>query len=163
MKKLDPRIKDRKFIFDCFNADEAKKYIGKKCYMSDSIARFEDVEITAPCILKEIEDGRFVDDCLRFTYCLPAEFVAPKEKKFRPYTLEEFEDKFPAGRPIKFRVKAAPRPELFLFQNDTSRNTQIANVCVYLRPFRYDFDWLFNECELYDDSTRVWKPFGVEE
>lgn len=81
MKKLDPRIKDRKYIFDCFNAGEAKKYIGKKCYMTDYFEMFEDVENTAKCILHKIEDsGPFVECNFRFSFCLPAEFVSPKGK-----------------------------------------------------------------------------------
>lgn len=165
MKKLDPRIKDRKFIFDCFNADEAKKYIGKKCYMSDSIARFEDVEITAPCILREIEDGRFVDDCLRFTYCLPAEFVAPKEKRYRPYTLAEFEDKFHIGLPIRFREKGKVGNERLLILNGYRHeqyNGQTVTY-IYIGAGGYTLQELFEEYEWQSHYTEDYQPFGVEE
>lgn len=165
MKKLDPRIKDRKYIFDCFNADEAKKYIGKKCYMSDSIARFEDVEITAPCILREIEDGRFVDDCLRFTYCLPAEFVAPKEKKFRPYTLMEFEDEFHIGLPIRFRRKGEVGCERLLILNGYRReqyNGQTVTY-IYMGGGGYTLQELFEDYEWQSHYTEDYQPFGVEE
>ena len=163
--KLDPRIKDRKYIFDCFNADEAKKYIGKKCYMSDSIARFEDVEITAPCILKEIEDGRFVDDCLRFTYCLPAEFVAPKEKRCRPYTFPEFCGKFTVGRPINFRKKDNVGNEQYLILNGYKTVNDLDRTVHYIciGSTSYILNELFNEYEWQELSTHEWKLFGVEE
>lgn len=165
MKKLDPRIKDSKYIFDCFNADEAKKYIGKKCYMTDYFERFEDVEKTVKCILHKIaDDGSFVtdEDDYRFSYCLPLEFVA-QEKRLRPYTFEEYCNKFPVERPFKFREKGKESRELFLIQNDDLRNKQIANVYVCIGSFQYTFDELFKKYELYDYATGVWTPFGVEE
>lgn len=165
--KLDSRIKALSDILTCFDTERAKEFIGQKGYFSDYLYVFTDLSDRAAGFLTAIRDQDYAfhqdEDGGYFRFFLPESSLKPAEKKFRPYTLEEFEDKFPVGRPIKFRVKAVPRPELFLFQNDTSRNTQIANVYVYVSTFQYDFDWLFEECELYDDSTRAWKPFGVEE
>lgn len=165
MKKLDPRIKDKKFIFDCFNADEAKKYIGKKCYMTDYFERFEDVESTAKCTLRKIdEDGFFTDgeDDFRFTYCLPMELVAPKEKRFRPYTLAEFEDKFHIGLPIKFRQKGDVGNELYLILNGYTLHKE--NIpFIYIGPLTYDLDELFNKYEWQSHYTEDFEPFGVEE
>lgn len=171
MKKLDPRIKDRKYIFDCFNADEAKKYIGKKCYMTDYFERFEDVESTAKCILHKIEDsGPFVEGNFRFSYCLPFEFVAPKEntpkeKKFRPYTLMEFEDKFHIGLPINFRKKGAEGHEKCLILNGYSHHQYEGETItyIYIGSNPYTLDELFKDYEFQTHYTEDFEPFGVEE
>lgn len=164
MKKLDPRIKDRKYIFDCFNADEAKKYIGKKCYMTDYFERFDDVESTAKCTLKKIdEDGFFTDgeDDFRFTYCLPMELVAPKEKKYRPYTLMEFEEKFHIGLPIQFRKKDEVENKRFLILSGYWHEDK--TTYVYIGPHVYTLVELFNKYEWQSHYTEDYQPFGVEE
>ena len=81
--KLDPRIKDRKYIFDCFSSDNAKDYIGKECYMSDCLAMFQNIEKMVSGTLTAINDyGQFVCMCgFKYTYCLPVDFVKSKEKK----------------------------------------------------------------------------------
>lgn len=163
MKKLDPRIKDRKYIFDCFNADEAKKYIGKKCYMTDRFERFEDVESTVEGTLRKIdEDGFFVDGGDSWVFCLPMELVAPKEKKYRPYTFMEFCEKFPIGLPIKFREKGDVGNELYLILNGYTLHKE--NIpFIYIGPLTYDLDELFNKYEWQSHYTEDFEPFGVEE
>lgn len=42
--KLDPRIKKKPF--SCFDIEEAKQFIGKECYFSDSPKSFEDLDRT---------------------------------------------------------------------------------------------------------------------
>lgn len=164
MKKLDPRIKDRKFIFDCFNAEEAKKYIGQKCYMSDFIGRFDDIENTVECTLENIDGGRFVYNSLWFAFCLPAEFVAPKEKKFRPYTLMEFEDKFHIGLPINFRKKGAEGHEKCLILNGYSHHQYEGETItyIYIGSDPYTLDELFKDYEWQSHYTEDYQPFGVE-
>lgn len=164
--KLDPRIKDRKYIFDCFNADEAKKYIDKKCYMTDYFERFMDVDITVNCTLDKIEDdGHFVSEMgIPFDYCLPVELVAPKEKKFRPYTLTEFGEKFTVGRPIKFRKKGEVENERYLILNGYSHR-QINGeriTYIYIGPNPYTLDDLFEDYEWQVHCTEDFEPFGVE-
>ena len=164
--KLDPRIKDRKYIFDCFNADEATKYMGKKCYMTDYFERFKDVESTAKCTLGKIDDGGFFCDGesdLKFTFCLPFEFVEPKEKKIRPYTLAEFCDKFRIGCPINFR----PRGDdaigyLMLLGYWRGQNKDREAAWIYIGRGGYTLEELFECYEWYEDETGDWRPFGVE-
>lgn len=168
MKKLDPRIKDRKYIFDCFNADEAKKYIGKKCYMTDYFERFSDVESAAKCTLVEIaDDGHFIEGSFQFAYCLPFEFVAPKEKKYRPYTLMEFFDKFPVGKPIRFRKKGEVGHERFLILNgyvDAELGAEAAHY-IHIGSNPYTLEELFEkyEWQKHTEDFKPFEPFGVEE
>ena len=102
--KLDSRIKDRNHIFDCFGIDEAKQYIGKVCYLSNCLSAFRNLDKVDIDTLKYIdENDHFCGSDKLFAYCLPVELVAPKnEKKYRPYTLEEFQKIFTIGQLIKF-------------------------------------------------------------
>lgn len=160
--ELDPRIKDRKFIFDCFNADEAKKYIGKECYLTDWLAGFGGVEILKIGKLTAINaNGLFFCGSDAYTYCLPVEFVAPKEKKYRPYTLEEFTSKFIVGGLVKFRPKDEPEVRqclVLLGYKCTPKYTFI-----YIGNSAYTLNDLFNHFEWYDDNAGQWKPFGIPE
>lgn len=166
--ELDPRIKDRKYIFDCFNADEAKKYIGKKCYVTDWFERFENIEWTGKGTLLGIDDdGHFVAEHGRFGFCLPIEFVesnAPKEKRYRPYTFMEFCEKFTVGRPIKFRQKGKEGYERYLILNGYrhEQHKGKTNTFVCIGPGGFSLEELFNEYEWQEHYTEDFEPFGVE-
>ena len=165
--ELDPRIKDRKDIFDCFNADEAKKYIGKECYISDYLYRFRCIDNVIFTTLLDINDqGKFVTNLNNkqgFDFCLPAEMLIKpaKAKKWRPYTFEEFFEKFTIGIPIKFRKRGDVGNELYLILTGY-RNTDNYTV-VYIGGIPYTLDELFNEYEWQSAYTEDFQPFGVEE
>lgn len=55
---LDPRIKARKDIFDCFSVNEAKCFIGKNGYFSNDIESFKDLELCLFDCLKNAYDDR---------------------------------------------------------------------------------------------------------
>ena len=161
--KLDPRIKDRKCIFDCFCADKAKKYIGKECYLTDCLAMFEHINIVRSGILTAIDDnGLFYFGSDPRAYCLPVEFVAPKEKKFRPYTFAEFCGKFIVGRPIKFRPKDETDIRHYKVLSGY-KQCPGKYTFIYLADCAFTLDELFNEYEWHEDDTGYWKPFGIEE
>ena len=54
---IDSRIADRKCIYDCFNADMAKEFIGEDCYMTNDIELFKDLDRINIYKLDKIEDG----------------------------------------------------------------------------------------------------------
>ena len=162
MKKLDPRIKDRKYIFDCFNANEAKKYIGKKCYVTDWFERFENIEWTGKGTLLGIDDdGHFVAEYDRFMYCLPFDFVVPKEKKFRPYTLNEFLKEFPMNTTITMRKKGDN--DCVITCTCTGYRTRIRGTDVCLGVEWISLGTLADEYEYQYMYSEIWKHFGVEE
>lgn len=170
MLVLDPRIKDRKYIFDCFNADEAKKYIGKKCYMTDRFDQLSDVESTAKAALGGIDDDGFFLDSEggRFTFCIPFEAVAPKkkEKKYRPYTFEEFHDVFPIGGLIKYRERYAVEGreirKRHLILNGYWNSQSEDKIYVCIGPISYTLEDLFDVYEWEDPFNGDWRPFGAE-
>lgn len=173
--KLDSRIKDRNHIFDCFGVDEAEKYIGKECYMTNSLADFWNLESIRPRTLTEIQvkdNGRYVRyvcnyNCeFTYTYCLPVELVTPKnEKTYRPYTIEEFQKIFTIGQHIKFRFAGINTEKTLLligyevyYQEDNNSETYIL---IGYETFK--LDELFEEYEWQEPNSNAWKPFGVEE
>lgn len=101
--KLDKKVKENAIIGHCFNAEELKQYIGKECYFTDTLEDFSDLINPFEGVLKAVSpdavdcyvaEAKVNGDPAEFSYafCLPAVFVEekPVEKKYRPYTLEEF-------------------------------------------------------------------------
>ena len=84
--KLDPRIKDISKILLRNETDEAKKYIGTKCYFGHDLVDF--IDIDNECFLGTLINVDSADDIEPyegkikrqdmepyFSYLLPAEFV----------------------------------------------------------------------------------------
>lgn len=88
--------------------------------------------------------------------------LLPKEKKFRPYTLKEFFDKFTVGQPIKFRRKGKLL-EWYLILKPFVGSKRGAIKYVYIGNAPYTLDELFNDYEWQSPDTEEFKPFGVEE
>ena len=164
--KLDERIIDRKYIFDCFNADEAREFIGEDCFMTNDIELFKDLDRINVYKLDKIEDGFYNEqEDEYFDFCLPVRWLKPEEKQFRPYTLMEFSDIFTVGRPIKFRRKGLVGWEMYLVLNGyrhEQRNDKTITY-IYIGSNPYTFDELFNNYEWQEHYTEDFKPFGVEE
>ena len=165
--KLDSRIKDRNHIFDCFGIDEAKQYIGKVCYLSNCLSAFRNLDKVDIDTLKYIdENDHFCGSDKLFAYCLPVELVAPKnEKKYRPYTLEEFQKIFTIGQPIKSRYMGINTEKTLLligyevyYEED---NNPEPYILIGYETFK--LGELFEEYEWQEPNSNAWKPFGVEE
>jgi hypothetical protein len=160
--KIDDRIQDRKYIFDCFSADKAKEYIGENCYMTDDLPLFEDLDFISVRKLDAIDNSGFyyeeVDST--FEYCLPVRFVKPvekKEKKYRPYTLEEFLNE--GFEIIVFREKDCPSREFHLRYNGYRKCDNVYKVI--LGNMSYTLSDLFEDFERFYNGR--WFPFGVKE
>lgn len=159
---IDERIPDRKYIFDCFSADKAKEYIGENCYLTDDFPLFEDLDFIQVYKLDAIDNSQFFNETedRNFEYCLPVRFVKPaeKEKKYRPYTIEEFCNE--GFEIIVFRERDCPSREFHLRYNgyrkcDNVYKVILGNMSYTLSDLLEDFEYL--------DSDGEWKTFGVEE
>lgn len=160
--KLDERIyEDRRIIFNCFSAEDAKKYVGQKGYFADEIYSYGDLDFTDFGTLDGVDNDQlpFKTGRLFYQFFLPAEFVrpvgTPAEKKWRPFTLDEFRTKFPLLSPVTFRRKTSKVPQAFCFVGYT------ANGAIILGSDWCSFDVLFADYELKDEDGN-WTPFGVE-
>lgn len=175
--KYDPRIKNEHCIRDPFTIDTGKQYIGKRGYFTDDIFNFSNLDNCCAGMLVSVEaDNRHPYYCGisdegviikgNFSFFLSAEFVEEKtEKKYRPYTLMEFTNKFTIGCPIKFRKKGEVGSESYLILNDYSHNQLLGETTtdIYIGRGAYTLDELFNKYEWQEHYTEDFKPFGVEE
>ena len=165
--KLDKRIINGKRPLTCFDIEEAEKYIGKLCYMCDEYNLFYQLDLIEPVILMGVEDCEIpfhTGQDKQVEFCLPCDWVT-KEKKFRPYTLMEFNDKFTIGQPIKFRQKGKVGCDRYLILNGYQHEQREGQTVtfIYIGSQGYTFDELFNAYEWQEHYTEDFKPFGVEE
>ena len=164
--KLDKRITDRKFIYDCFNADKAKEFIGEDCFMTNDIELFKDLDRINIYKLDKIEDGFYNEEENEyFDFCLPVRWLKPeeKQKQYRPYTFMEFNDIFTVGRPIKFRRKGFIGHEMYLILNGYQHEQREGRTVtyIYIGSYGYTLNALFNDYEWQEHYTEDFKPFGV--
>lgn len=114
--ELDKRIKKGKRPLTCFDLKEAEQFIGKKGYFAHCIDYYEDLKSTVFGTLSSTEDGdhsSFVCteetfDNYYYHFFIPEDWVLPEaksEKTYRPYSLNEFLERFKIGNTVTFRLK----------------------------------------------------------
>ena len=90
-------------------------------------------------------------------------------KTWRPYTFDEFVDKFQVGRIIRYRAKEQPYIEIIETLSVMRLNRLYKDVSVRLSGGIYDPYGLFEEFEIFEPedplnpTAKDWKPFGVKE
>ena len=159
--ELDSRILEGKKPLDCFDIDKAEQFIGKKGYFSNSLGWYSVLKRTWNGTLNDIESQKeqCFYDCESegyFHYFLPAEWVKEHEKKYKPFTLDEFVNKYSLGDEVIIRSKDNPTSKHVLFVGYKEGGDDIL-----LGQYWNTFMILFNNYEIYTDEG--WKPFGVEE
>lgn len=163
--KLDPRIKSLSDVLTIFDIDRAKEFIGQKGYFADSLYCFDDLGSCYRDTLTDACDGqagpfRRMETDNHQQFFIPESSLKPEGKKYRPYTLEEFCDVFPIGEPIEFKAKETDGVRLRLALLGYREYSEGANI--YIGPYYYDLEGLFEDYEWHEDATGDWVPFGVE-
>lgn len=165
--ELDKRIKEGKRPLTCFDIDEAGKYVGQKCYISNEYDFFRDLDFTQPKILNGVEDCEapfHYDSDSQAEFCLPAEWVKEPEKKYRPFIGIEFAEKF--GLWIGHIIRIRDRPE------NAGQEYEYKIMFVGYRWYKGMFEVFINGCwidlltlfDLYEyEENGEWHKFGVEE
>ena len=172
--ELDKRILEGKKPLTCFDLKEAEKFEGKEGYFSDRSRDFANGEIPIEqCATKGIlkldersDNCPYINKttCLDYPYFLPAEWVKEPEKKYRPYSLEEFFNILNVGGLIVFRVKNDDEVKCAMFTGYITDEERIDDktpgACeVMLGIFHYSLLDLFKDFELFLGGE--WQPFGV--
>lgn len=167
--KLDPRIKSVSDILTPFDTERAEQFIGQKGYFGIRLVYFSDLKkycmygTLAHILANPVQVDPFLkmegDD--QYQFFIPESSLKPIEKKYRPYTLEEFMTIFPIGRPIEFKAKETDGVRLRLALLGYREYSEGANI--YIGPYYYDLEELFEDYEWHEDATGDWVPFGVEE
>lgn len=175
--KLDPRIKSLSDILTPFDTERAKELIGQKGFFANGIEFFRDGEphCVYGTLTRVYSHQDQTDPYLKmegddlYSFFLPEsslkpEEKKPEEKKYRPYTREEFNYVFPIGEPIKYRERDAEGLKRHLILNGywSSQSKDEIITYVYIGPFSYTLDDLFAAYEWEDPSNGSWRPFGVE-
>lgn len=172
--ELDKRFKVLPFC--CFGTEKCEKYIGQKGYFANTISYFSDINLckygTLGCILDESkpeEPFYMEENKLSYGYFIPECFVKPKEKNYRPYTLNEFLDKYIVCANIRIRQRDRTCQyfgKLIGYQFPTDPNTgkqkgdNDAVVCI--GGYNFKLTELFTDYEQYDNMKDIWVPCGVE-
>ena len=170
--ELDKRIIKGKRPLTCFDIKEARKYVGKLCYVSNSYDCFRDLKnLVEEVILIDVEDCEtpfhfYIDNQREF--CLPAEWVKPEEpeKKYRPYTLAEWADKHEIGEIIHFSYKDGRQEFNVMYTGyviEHGEDIQDVRTIgrIMLLGTAYFLEDLFENYVICING--IWQPFGVVE
>lgn len=111
--ELDSRIKPGKRPLNCFDTEQAMKFIGKQCYFSDDATDFMDLDkadgdsmfyIAELQNIWTVEEYCFADNSNDYRFILPVDWVKTEpEETTRPFTLKEFLTKFKIMYPVRYR------------------------------------------------------------
>lgn len=173
--ELDKRIKAGKRPLTCFDVEIAKQFIGKKGYFSHYIDNYVDLKNTALGILGSTGDTLHESFCCTeetfdnyyYEFFIPEEWVKPEEseKKYRPFSLDEFLKIFDIGDQIDFKGKGCcDEVKVAMFTGyitdvDRTDDETPGAVELMLGCFHYSLLDLFKDYELFLDDK--WQPFGV--
>lgn len=177
--KLDSRIMKGKRPLDCFDADIARQFIGKKGYFAEDLSIYANVGYAEARTLQEIADNKthcFKDNVIdvRWSYFLPEEWVKEKEPEpvWKPYDLDTLrEDKIFLGDVITFRRKTEDGSARIItaIYNGRSENSDDLNDSeILLGGEWFGFQRLFEDYEIFDSvygDSKIckWRPFGYQE
>ncbi len=164
--ELDSRIIEGKRPLTCFDSEYAKQFIGKKGFVAGELTQFCDLNETDETTLKNVyqnKTGCFVTSLTRYKYFLPSEWVQEPEKKYRPFTNEEFLALFDSGKLHSIRKKNEKGRYIITdvyFNDDYEKDTVFVrlNNCDAGAGMRYLVN---NGYEYFDGED--WQPFGVKE
>lgn len=165
--KLDSRIKDILYIADCFTTDNYQKYVGTECYMTSEISDYSNLDKCTRGTLDAVYDDSVLPYGSKergYSFCLASVFVEQKQPELRPFTLEEFDERFELGKPITFRFK--DRIKTFYlpyigseYVSETEDDPDDDGV--HLGAYAISLQDLFDDYEYQFEDD--WMPFGVKE
>ena len=162
---LDSRIKDILYIADCFTTDNYQKYVGTECYFSKEISNFSDLDNCTRGKLDAVYDDSvlpYVSKGQHFSFCLASVFVEQKQTELRPFTLDEFNERFEYGEYITFRRKDRTRYFCTPYNgNEYKSETEDDpdDDGVHLGAYAISLQDLFDDYEYRVGDE--WRPFGV--
>lgn len=160
---------DKKDVFTCVNADEAKQYINQAGYFANQLKDFLTEFSAGTIVLTDVQEDEyrpFVSDGHGSAlYFLPANKVKEvEEKKYRPFrTTEEFSEV--TGKRIGSILKFKCGGLDVLYYTSLYTGFHIlenGDIYIELGAGSYSLEQLYNYYEWLDEHGE-WQPFGVEE
>lgn len=170
--KLDPRIIEGKKPLTCFDVEEAKQFIGRKCYFSNEYWVFEDIEENKKFVHTDILTGIsdsgtdcFVTGVDYYQFLFPYEWVQEKKEKqpkYRPYKdYDEMSRDFSVGQIIIFKDKGYN--SVHYAEIVEAFENKCGDFFVVIGNAARSLAGWFQTIEVKDPETDQWVPFGVEE
>lgn len=178
MRKMDKRIRKVTDIKTPFSEDfeELSNYIGFNAYGADDVNCFHDLDACYSGTLKRVYDDDsgfpFIISSSKevhpFRYMILEKDLEPKnktEKKYRPFTMEEFNDLVEFGEFVSYRQKDKAHTYCVMYVgnqyiSETEDNPQ--EDMVGLGPYYHSFEELLTDYEWLPADQDKWVPFGVE-
>jgi hypothetical protein len=163
--KLDSRIIEGRKPLTCFDAEEAKQFIGKEGYFAGDLSVYQKLDYFQTWTLQEIKNNIsrcFKDNVLNehWNYFLPKEWVQEPKPKWRAFKdhaeYKEFLNDGIIEPWVKIKDKSADKIYELMYVGGGDDK-----IC--LGGMMFSVSTLFNTFELFNESTGQWQPFGVEE
>lgn len=174
--ELDKRIIEGKRPLTCFDTEQAKQFIGKKCYFSDDARDFMNLDkadgdtLFYVAELQNIwtaEEYCFADNSNDYRFILPFEWVKPEEseKKYRPYTLAEWIEQHEIGEVIHCRNEHKQEFHVMYTGYVIDNGEDIQDIRTTGRIMLINMGYLLQELfERYEICINgEWQSFGVLE
>ena len=180
--ELDKRIKEGKRPLTCLDVEQAREFEGKLCLFSSSFVNYKNIreyakypQYTGTLSVKDKDKFKYItdeespyrneNDGYFYELVLPLEWVKEPEKKYRPFSLEEFLKIFDIGDQIGFRSKDNGEVKYAMlvgytddfFADNTDRSDGENDVMIGI--YRFSLSYLFENYDLYFEDE--WQPFGV--
>lgn len=180
--ELDKRIIEGKKPLDCFDAENSelmKSFLNKEGYVSNNLENFCLLDGCFKKLLsnvfKELKSCFTDDEGRDWKYFLPIEWVKEPEKKYRPYSLNEFLNEHEVGDKITYRTcrfKDSKEQEFIRYKAmicgyqimEGEANTP-GKGFINLGGFWVSLQAMFDDYETPNSYLypEVWQPFGVIE
>ena len=164
--ELDKRFKVLPFC--CFGTEKkvVTNHIGKKGYFANEISSFRDINLCIYGTLEAVhgdqaESFEMRDNRKFYRYFIPECLVKPKEKQYRPFTLNEFLHIYELGDIVTFRCKYNDHRYAGIvtgYETDKEGDKAIIHIGCY----SYLLSVLFTDYERINSEEGKWVPFGVE-
>ena len=175
--ELDKRIKALTDIQSVTDGCHDWLFMTKKGYFAESITEFENLK---KCVYAEYIGYREHERCFHYwdekdgkdythyaRYFIPEDSLLPEvkpEKKYRPYSLNEFLEQYKVGDLVEFRRDGYEEVEHAMFTGyvtapDESGDKNPGENQIVIGAMRYSFAYLFEYYELF--YMGCWQPFGV--
>lgn len=176
--ELDKRVKEGRRPLTCFDLKEASDFLEKTGYFTNELDNFSDlseigcfsevqfgrllkINNNKRCAFKYLSmDGSYENS---YRFFLPEDWVLPKEKKYRPFTLDEWIGQHTMGDVIRYRCKSQKIELRHMYVGYAyGIGTDIKNTTsgtLTLGDSSYSLECLFEDYEIKVDGE--WQPFGV--
>ena len=162
--ELDKRIESLSDIFNFSDVENAKQFIEQKGYFTNTIYFFKNIQSCKYGTLTYVYSTAFSYNVFRrkedgayYEYFIPESFLKSKEKKFRPYTLEELPIK--VCDIIYLKNKNSEIIERCLCISISSEGNQIKLITLGVNS--YSIQELFENYVWRHSDLWDFQPFGV--